>query len=251
MKKYLRIFIWVGAALIILGSAGFVVWANNAASPEPVVIDALNTHDGIVVEDVNNWLVIRPSDMVSSTGLILYPGGRVDYRAYSLHARDIARAGFTVVVVPMPLNLAFLAANRGLEVIEGYPNIDNWVIGGHSLGGAMAAEFASSHPDRISGLVLWAAYPAENNDLSGSGLPVLSVYGTLDGLATIEKIESSRNNLPADTSFVAIEGGNHAGFGRYGNQQGDGSPEISPEVQQALIVEATVIFLSGLETGGD
>jgi pimeloyl-ACP methyl ester carboxylesterase len=127
--------------------------------------------------------------------------------------------------------------------MDAYPEIERWVVGGHSLGGAMAANFADTQPERVAGLVLWASYPAESNDLSGRDLPVVSVYGTLDGLATVEKIEASRPLLPADTEWVAIAGGNHAQFGWYGEQAGDNPAEIGRREQQAQTVAATAALL--------
>ena len=110
----------------------------------------------------------------------------------------------------------------------------------------MAAQYAGANPENVDGLVLWASYPAGSNDLSGSGLQVISIYATNDGLATIQDIEASRPNLPDNTRFVAIIGGNHAGFGWYGPQNGDGEAEIAKTEQQGQIVSATAQFLSDL-----
>ena len=175
--------------------------------------------------------------------MILYPGGLVDARAYAPAARQIAEAGFLVVIVPMPLKLAFFDAGRASDVMQAYPSITHWAIGGHSLGGAMAAQFAYQHPDQVAGLVLWAAYPASNNSLADRASRVASIYATRDGLATGGKIDASRPLLPADTRFVSIEGGNHAQFGWYGKQSGDNEATITREAQQAQIVAATVTLL--------
>jgi hypothetical protein len=107
----------------------------------------------------------------------------------------------------------------------------------------MAANFAKNHPGAVQGLALWAAYPASSDDLSSSGLRVVSITGSLDGLATSEKIEASRQLLPADTTWAPIAGGNHAQFGWYGNQAGDNPASISRSDQQAQIVAATLILL--------
>jgi dienelactone hydrolase len=147
--------------------------------------------------------------------------------------------------------MAIFGINRAEAVIETFPAIQTWAIGGHSLGGAMAAEFAQSHPAQVSGLVLWAAYPGESNDLSQSELAVLSISASEDGLATPEKINASRELLPESTRFIEIQGGNHAGFGRYGAQSGDGVATLSPADQQAQIIDATLDFLTSLTTNGD
>ncbi len=128
----------------------------------------------------------------------------------------------------MPLALAVLAPNEALEVMAAYPSVESWAVGGHSLGGAMAARLTYTHPEAVDGLVLWAAYPASTDDLSSSDVIVTSIYGTLDGLSTGDKIDASRPLLPGDTQWVPIEGGNHAQFGDYGVQSGDGSATIPP-----------------------
>ncbi|MFN2304126.1 MAG: alpha/beta hydrolase, partial [Anaerolineales bacterium] len=182
----------------------------------------------------------------SQTGLIFYPGGRVDPRSYAPLASSIAQEGFTVIVVPMPLNFAFFGVNRASEVIQAFPDISDWAIGGHSLGGAMAVEYAKSNLDHIDGLVLWASYPAENTDLSETDLVVTSIYASNDGLATLQDIQNSKERLPEDAQFVLINGGNHAGFGWYGSQSGDGIAQISKINQQEQIVSATLDLLASL-----
>lgn len=247
MKKKFR-FILIGVvALLLISAGGFLVWATTPAQPEAQALESLRSDEIIRFERINNWLVFSPVDNASTTGLIFYPGGRVDYRAYASHAREIAAGGFTVVVVPMPLNLAVLGINRADEVIKALPEIERWAIGGHSLGGAMAAEFFKANPTQVDGLVLWASYPASNTDLSSSSRSVLSVFASNDGLATLEDIADSRGRLPANTTFVEITGGNHAGFGWYGDQNGDGVATLSKGEQQDQIVQATVAFLQNLD----
>jgi len=243
MKKILR---YIGLGLIItllLGVLGFLVWASTPAKPEAAALEALAS---AYVDEDHNWLVFTPEDADSSAGLVLYPGGRVNYRAYAPHAKAIAEAGFTVVIVPMPLNFAFLGINRAADVIAAFPEIETWAVGGHSLGGAMAAEFAKSNPSLVDGLVLWASYPADNTDFSDSNLTVLSIFASNDQVASLEEIEDSRSRLPEETQFIQIDGGNHAGFGWYGMQNGDGSLEISKLEQQDQIAETTRNFLQNL-----
>ncbi len=239
---------WLLLLIPLLGAAGFVAWAESTSSPMPQAMAALESEapaDSVAVT-AQDWLTFRPADQQPSSGLIFYPGGRVDPRAYAPAARAIATEGFLVVITPMPLNLAFFAPNRAQTVIDAFPNIQHWAVGGHSLGGAMAARFAHQHPATVEGLVLWAAYPAESDDLSRYNLAVTSIYGTRDGLATVEKIEASRPRLPTDTRWVAIEGGNHAQFGWYGPQGGDKRATISREAQQRETVTATVTLLQQL-----
>jgi pimeloyl-ACP methyl ester carboxylesterase len=148
----------------------------------------------------------------------------------------------------MPLNLAFFAPHRAQSVIQAFPGITHWAVGGHSLGGAMAARFAYQHASAVDGLVLWAAYPAENNSLADRQLAVVSIYGAQDGLATVEKVSASRPLLPSDTRWVPVEGGNHAQFGWYGPQVGDNPARITTAAQQQATVAATLQLVASLST---
>jgi dienelactone hydrolase len=234
---------------LILALGGFVIWASTAATPMPEALAALQS-DAQVEVDTEPWLVFRPMGGNPTVGLILYPGGRVDPRAYAPTARTLAQEGYLVVIVPMPLNLAIFAPDRAAEVMITFPQISRWAVGGHSLGGAMSARFAYQNPEAVQGLVLWAAYPASTDDLSGHSLAVTSIYGTRDGLATGDKIAASRPLLPPNTTWLAIEGGNHAQFGWYGPQSGDNAATISREEQQKQIVAATLAVLAHLADQG-
>lgn len=221
---------------------GFAAWGLIIPAPMPEAITSLQSDDRVSIT-AKPWFVFQPTLNEPTTGFIIYPGGRVDPRAYAPQAHAIAGKGFLVVIVPMPLNLAVFGTGRASSVIQSFPQIKSWVIGGHSLGGSMAAMYAYHHKDKMKGLVLWASYPASNNDLSDSAMKVTSIYATLDGLATKEKINASRNLLPTDTTWVQIDGGNHAQFGWYGAQAGDNPAVISREEQQAQVIQSTLDLL--------
>ena len=247
MKKFWQRLGLTALSLFIAIILVLLVWAANPAQPENMAFDSMGSNQEVLFDEINRWLVYQPRDANPETGLILYPGGRVDYRAYAPLARYIATEGFTTIIVPMPLNFAFLGINRASDVMQTFPEIKHWAIGGHSLGGAMAAEFAKSHPSAVEGLILWAAYPGDNTDLSELDLTVVSIYASNDGLATLEDIQDSRARLPEDSQFVLIEGGNHAGFGWYGAQNGDGIAEMSKVEQQDQIVTTTINLLTMLQ----
>lgn len=245
MRKLLQYFLLVTVIALIVASGGFVIWGLNPIRPMPEALAALESDTRVSVTS-GSWLVYEPIDVQPETGFIIYPGGHVDYRAYAPIAHEIAAQGFLAVVVPMPLSLAVLNPDAAADVINAYPQIKNWAVGGHSLGGAMAAGFVHSQPGRVQGLVLWASYPAPSNNLNGFDVRVISIYGTLDGLATPDKIAVSEKLLPPDTTWIPIKGGNHAQFGWYGEQAGDNPATISREFQQKQIVQATVDFLGSL-----
>lgn len=143
--------------------------------------------------------------------------------------RSCAEKGILCALVKMPFNLAVLDMNAADGIAEQYPDIDRWYIGGHSLGGAMAATYAAGRSGELDGLILLAAYSAK--DLKDSGLDVLSVYGSEDRVLNRKKYGEYQENLPSGTIEVVIEGGCHAGFGSYGPQKGDGTPMITGEEQ--------------------
>ena len=222
--------------LLVIVSGAFIIWGETPARATPEAIAALTSDDTVRV-DTGQYLTFSPVDQEYSTGFIFYPGGRVDYRAYAPMAHELASQGYLVIIPRMPLNLAVFGVNKAEQVIHAYPQVENWVIGGHSLGGSMAAHYLYQNPDLFSGLVFLASYPASSDDLSQYGGEVLSLSGSLDGLSMPADIEASRTLLPENTLFVEIEGGNHAQFGWYGAQAGDNPATISHEDQQLIIVE--------------
>jgi dienelactone hydrolase len=232
--------------LFILVVGGFLFWGLTPLGPSPEALTSLLPSD-VVSTNEGAFFEFTPRSAQPSTGLIIYPGGRVDWRSYAPLARSIAEEGYYVAIVPMPFSLAVLAPGSAAEVIASRPEIQIWAIGGHSLGGAMAANFAYQNPDAVQGLVLWAAYPAGSNNLSDRDVKVVSIFASLDGLATRDKIDASRALLPPDTRWVEISDGNHAQFGSYGLQPGDGQAEISPEEQLRQVAAATVALLKELE----
>lgn len=232
-------------ALLAFAAGVLVIWATDTNPILPEAEAALELASDVSVE-YGQWIVFRPAGREPSVGLIFYPGGRVDPRAYAPMMHALAAEGYLAVTVPMPLNLAVLGAERAGEVMDAFPSVEHWAVGGHSLGAAMAARYAYRHPDRVSGLVLCAGYPARSNNLSGAAFPVVSIYGTRDGLATPDKIEAAKSLLPSGTRYVAIEGGNHAQFGYYGAQARDNEATLSRTEQQALIRAAMLKLLGQL-----
>ena len=232
--------------VIIIALLGFTLWASIIPAPMPQAIAVLQPGAQVTVT-TTPWLVFSPVGKQPATGLIFYPGGRVDERAYAPMAHTLAAAGYLVVIPPMPLHLAVLAPDKALAIEATYPAVLHWVIGGHSLGGSMAAQFIYNHPDKAQGLVLFASYPANNNSLANLTLKVVSVSGSLDGLATPAKVEASRPLLPAATTWVVIQGGDHAQFGWYGPQSGDNPATISREDQQAQAVAAVLNLLKAVD----
>jgi pimeloyl-ACP methyl ester carboxylesterase len=227
----------------VLAAGGFVLWASSTPAPLSQALAALQSDAEVRVE-TDPWLQFIPLASTADTGLVFYSGGRVDARAYAPLARELAAQGYYVAIPPMTLNLAVFSINAADAVIAAHPEIEHWALGGHSLGGSMAARYAQAHPDTVEGLALLASYP--DIDLISYALDAVVIYGSLDGLATVEKVESTRSMLPQSVQWVLVEGGNHAQFGWYGDQAGDNPATISREAQQAETTAAIAAMLGRL-----
>ena len=242
MIRALKLLLIFCSVAVIFAVVGFLIWALWIPAPQPQALDALSSDDSVRV-DPQPWLIFRPTGGSLRTGLIIYPGARVDARAYAPLARTLATKGITVAIPSMPLNLAIFGPNKASEIITATPEIDRWFIGGHSLGGTMAADFASRNRAKVSGIILLASYPLAGSGLAAADIPVLSVYGTNDQIATVSEINESRMDLPSTTRWIEIIGGNHSQFGWYGEQPGDGQAAISREEQQRQVTQAIMDFL--------
>ena len=229
----------IAGFLLIAAGLGFVLWAGSPMAPEPAAFAALQSDPQVAVS-LEKFIVFQPAKSDPSTAFVFYPGGRVDYRAYAAPLHKIAAEGYLVILLPVRLNLALFDVSAADAAIAAFPEIRHWVVGGHSLGGVAAAEYASSRQD-LDGLVFWASFPA-NDSLKNTGMNVLSIYGTMD-ISSGETFEASRSKLPPDAQFVVIDGGNHAQFGDYGVQPGDHLATITRTDQQRQAVNATVNFL--------
>jgi drug/metabolite transporter superfamily protein YnfA len=221
------------AAIGGVAVAAALLWLEPFVA-EPVALDALESTTTVQVSDNRARTVYTPTSGEQG-GFVLYPGARVDPRAYAVLAQDIATRGFRVVVLKCPFDLALLCTGAAEQYLS---DEAPWSVGGHSLGGTAASSFAADGT-AVDGLVFWASYPVA--DLSGrEDLTVASISGSADGLATPSDIESRADLLPADTAFTEVSGAVHSSFGDYGAQPGDGEPTVEREVAQQQIVRATV-----------
>lgn len=223
-----------------------VLWTLIAcgppAAPGDDALDALES-DAFVTVTNEDAIWFEPTTRVADVGLVFYPGGKVDAEAYAPVLRRIAEAGYPVWVVRVAFDLAILSPGRADTVINVVDDVDTWVVGGHSLGGVSAAVYADGHLDVVKGLALWAATPPDDRDLTDSGLAVSSLFASNDGLFVREDWEASFDLLPADTVKHEIVGGNHAGFGDYGDQADDLEATITPEDQWDETASYTVDLL--------
>ncbi len=215
--------------------------ANTVLSTLPNSVSFSTTHD-------NEWLVFFPTTNKKTQGIILYPGARVTSYAYSQIASTLASEGYPVIIPQMPFNLALFHGNVYQDIITHFPTVKNWVLGGHSLGGASASMQidpinTSLSSETINGLFFLGAYPTA--DFSTTNFPMLNIWASNDGLVNEQKRADALSKFSTQTTQVMIDGGNHAQFGLYGPQTDDGIATISAEQQQIIIVEA---FLQWLPT---
>jgi len=233
-KKILKYSLIGLAVVLVVATVGFLAWTRLARYPAFPDATALAQTS----QTSQGWYVFQPAQPTDA-GLIFYPGGLVDPAAYAPLMKSLADQGIMTVIVPMPLDLAIFGVNKANDVIAAYPEIKQWIISGHSLGGSMAAEFVKGHPSAVEGIAFMAAYPADTTDLSALPIKVVSIYGTRDGVAR-NVFKESLNRLPVGTPLVIIDGGNHAQYGNYGPQAGDGVATISREEQQRQTTAAVM-----------
>jgi len=212
--------------------------------------------------DPNYYYEFTPVNVIPTGALILYPGAYVDIRAYAPAARDIAAAGYLVVLVPMPDCLAIFGTARADAIINAHPEINTWSIDGHSLGGVAACGYIINkngtflNSDKINGLVLWDTIPP--GSMLSYGIKAISIYRTLNNEPQNPDIDATRPQMPADTVWVGIEGAIHEYFGWYGDNATDYDyvyphdpprppATISREEAQEIISDNTISFLASLK----
>lgn len=229
LKQRLRMAAIITLAVLAVLTGGFLWYASDYYRAEDTALAVLAQEDGITVRD--NLTILSPS-YPTDTAVIFYPGAKVEGAAYLPLLDQLRQTGVTCILVEMPFHMAIFDPDAALDVIPQFPEIRHWYIAGHSMGGAMASQFASSHPDQVDGLILLGAY------LYGDYPPedTLTIYGSLN--------QSVEDKIDYTENIVEIEGGNHAQFGNYGPQKGDLPAGISAEEQQRQTVEVIQSFLA-------
>ncbi len=230
-KIIIRILIILAAVLLILAGT-FLIYVLQYYKADATAQDIYSTYSESI-EVGKDYTVFYPEpDKNKNKGLIFYPGGKVEETAYAPILNRLSGEGITCVLIKMPFHLAVFDVNAADGIMEQFPEITSWYMGGHSLGGAMASSYAVKHSEEVAGLILLAAYPVNKSDI-----PAVIIYGSEDKVL-------NRDKLKGLTGLVEIQGGNHAQFGNYGFQKGDGTASISSEEQQIETVQAIVDFLA-------
>lgn len=221
------------ALVIAVLVAAFAVYVSIYHHADDAAVSAFVDASGVEVAEAAGYYAVGNSD--AKRGMIFYPGAKVEASAYLPLAVSLAKEGIFTVVVKMPFNISFFDINAANRIIRKFDSVDKWFVGGHSQGGAMAAIYAKNHASKVAGVVLLGAYSTV--DLSATGLNAFVAYGSNDTVLNMKKYEKNLKNLPAGASTLVIEGGNHSGFGMYGEQKGDGTATITPAEQIAIVTE--------------
>lgn len=243
-KRKRKTFIWIAAVvvLIVVIAIACAMYLNDYYRADASAVAAFAPVNDVNVRTLEDGTIVCIPDEAEA-GLIFYPGGKVEYTAYVPLMEALASEGIQCVLVEMPFNLAVLDVNAADGIQGLYPEIEDWYIGGHSLGGSMAASYLADHADNFEGLILLGSYSTAN--LSEMDLDVISVYGSEDNVLNREKYDEYKPNLPDDLTEIVIDGGCHAYFGMYGAQDGDGIPTISNEEQILITVGAVTELIKG------
>ena len=227
-------------AIVAAFSIAFVAYTSTYYHADESALSSLESTDSVQVQALQGggWAFI-PSQP-SGSGVVLYPGAKVEPASYAPLAQRIAEQGVTCVITDPPFNFAIFDIQAATRAERQLPQVESWCVGGHSLGGVAASQYASSNAVSLSGLVLLASYSA--TDLTKTGLPTLSIYGTEDKVLNMKQYRDSEKNLAKAPEELVITGGCHAYFGSYGTQSGDGSPTITRDAQQEETAQAIAAF---------
>jgi hypothetical protein len=241
-KKKVWITLAAVLATVILLTGACALYVGDYYRADTEALEAFSPVHPVTCEAwKDGTMVIRPEGRDPVAGLIFYPGGKVEHAAYTPLMETLASEGILCVLVEMPFRLAVLDVNAADGIPEAFPEVECWYMGGHSLGGSMACSYVADNKDSFAGVILLAAYSTE--DLSQTNLSVLSIYGSEDLVLNKESYAENKQNLPNGFSELVIEGGNHAYFGTYGEQSGDGKAKITNREQIEITANKIVEFV--------
>ena len=233
-------------AVLIVCAALIALYLNDYYKATDEVDKYLqSTENGVTVTEIADGLFIDGEG--KDIALIFYPGAKVEYTAYLPLMYELAQGGVDVFIIKMPCNLAILGADKADDILSEY-DYNRWYLGGHSLGGAIAANYAAKQAQsencELEGLVLLAAYPTKS--LKDTNLSVITIYGSEDTVLNMSKVKEGRALMPQSYEEDVLSGGNHAQFGCYGAQKGDKTAKITKEEQWSETAELVLKMIENV-----
>ena len=232
---------WIVLVILIIAALAWILYTSDYYRADETAQRAMESEDIRITGTDFGWYFDGPSE---TEALIFYPGGKVEETAYAPLLGRLAENGIDVCLVKMPFHLAVFGVNAAERVMKQY-SYDEWYIGGHSLGGAMAASFAAKH--ELDGVLLLAAYPTKLLEE-----PMLLLYGSEDSVLNRDRVSNASEY--GEVEEHVLDGGNHAQFGNYGPQKGDGAAGITAGEQQEETVRLILEWMERTEqkeTGGN
>lgn len=223
----------------------FMIWNIGTYQSRNLPKDTFDNSNNVLVEETGDQIIFKSTEKIKSLEVIFFQGGLVDPKAYAPLCRQLAESGFTTHLIKTPFRLPLYGYQKISELFNFEQG--NYVIGGHSQGGKMAAQFVFENPELLKGIFLLGTSHPKDIDLSNLNIPALKLYGENDGLASVEEVLANESKLPAGSKSVLIKGGNHSQFGYLGTLLTDNHASISLEKQQELTIQNLVAFLKGIE----
>ena len=211
--RFLQISISVLGCLLLSFVTGFVYLSVHYSVQEEA-LEVLSDPTGADITKIDGGYFVDGSG--ETVALIFYPGAKVDTEAYLPLMKQIADNGVDCFLADMPMRMAIFDKNAAADFITSY-HYDCWLIGGHSMGGMVAAGYAAEHPDTIDGV-------AE------------------DKILDRRQYDNAKKYFPSHSTEIPIAGGNHSQFGNYGFQSGDGEANITAHEQQTQTTFAILSF---------
>lgn len=227
--------------VLVVGSGGAALYFSMPYHGSASSIQQVLDDPQVTVTTEAGVHVLTPADHESTIGFVFYPGARVAPDAYySTFAPVVTRTNATVFIPEMPLNVALLDTDAAESIRSRHPGIQTWFVGGHSLGGVAACQYAGSHD--VRGLVLFASYC--NVDVRDESFSVLSVTGSADTVLNRENYREANARLPPNTTSREIEGMNHTQFASYSGQRGDSPASLSYDEAHQRLADVLVPWLT-------
>lgn len=219
--------------------ASCLLFMLDACEADDNAVEAFAQVGSVTYTVKDNTTVFYPEG--ANKAFIFYPGAKVEHEAYIPLMQSLSEKGVLCILVEMPLYFPLIDADAADSIIEDYPEIKEWYIGGHSLGGYAASLYLEDNAEKYEGFILLASYSGV--DLTKSDLSVLSIYGTEDDVLNLERYREGLELLPEDHREVIIDGGCHTYFGTYTGQD-EKLSKITNEEQLYRTVTEIVDFMS-------